>query len=67
MRPLGVVVMPPLLDDPAGIKDRREPVFVEATVVEPVVEAFEFIKLPDDSIGASFQFCKTGKIAALYR
>ena len=41
MGPLGVVVDPPGLDDLAGILEIEEPVFVEAFIAEPAVEAFD--------------------------
>lgn len=39
MRPVAAVVDPPVLDDPAGIGQMQEPMFVEAFVSEPPVGA----------------------------
>ena len=41
MRPAGVVIDPPGLDDLAGIVEIEEPVLVEAFIPEPPVEAFD--------------------------
>ncbi|ODN68014.1 hypothetical protein A6302_04354 [Methylobrevis pamukkalensis] len=37
----GVVVDPPVLDDPSGLSKREEEVLVEAFVTEPTVEALD--------------------------
>ena len=41
MGSIGVVLDPPVLDDPPGLGDGDEPVLVEAFVVEPPVEALD--------------------------
>ena len=41
MRPPGIVVDPPFLDDPAGCRQAAEQVHVEALVAEAAVQAFD--------------------------
>ena len=41
MRSFGVVFDPPGLDDPTGLRQRHEPVLVEALVAKLSVEAFD--------------------------
>lgn len=41
MRPLGVVLDTPLLNQPLGVAHRDEPVLVQAFIAEPPVEALD--------------------------
>jgi hypothetical protein len=41
VRPGGVVVAPPPLDQLAGVREVEEPLLVQAFVAEPAVEAAE--------------------------
>jgi hypothetical protein len=41
VRPVGVVVDPPFLDDLAGLAEVGEQVLIEALVAQPTVEAFD--------------------------
>jgi hypothetical protein len=41
MRPAGIVVDPPFLDEPAGCQQAAKQVLVEAFVAEAAVQAFD--------------------------